>query len=357
MNYLNRLHKLQKGWSTYGCEMLLIEDTLSLEYLTGLHLSAGKLLVTPETATLCVDGRYFEHCRRYSPCEVVLLPENGIIDLLPEDLRSLGFVTDKTTYKEYLELQAMFSEESIHLVPIENPVKKLRSIKEPEEIVKLQKAAALGSEGYDYVVSLLKEGITEAQIAFELEIFWKRKGGKSLAFEPIIAFGANSSQPHYRAGNTKLKQGDTVLIDIGVVLDGYHSDMTRVVFWGEPSLKILEIYAIVQKAQQAALKLCKPGATFGELDDAARTLIKEHGYGDYFSHSLGHGIGLEIHEYPTLKRALPYANTPLEPGMAITIEPGIYLPGIGGVRLEDLVVITKGGHENLTQRSTDIKIC
>lgn len=260
----------------------------------------------------------------------------------------MGFDAENTSYQEYLEWQKKMKPLGLSLLPLDNPIKLLRMIKDPEEILLLRQAAQLGCKGYDFVCSLLKEGVTEAELAVELEIFWKRQGAKGLAFEPIIAFGANGSMPHYRSGDTTLKNGMSVLIDIGVNDRHYHSDMTRVIFYGEPSPEIVKIHEIVVKAQQLAIDLCRPGTLIGELDKAARGYITEQGYGDYFTHSLGHGVGLEIHEAPWIRQASSWAKMPLQEGMVITIEPGIYLNGVGGVRVEDTLLITSSGHEILT---------
>ena len=260
----------------------------------------------------------------------------------------LGFDSENTTHQSFLNLQMLLKETL--LVPFNNPIQKIRSIKEPAEITLLSEAASLGIQGFHHIKSLLKDGIRESEISAELEIFWKKKGGQGLAFEPIIAFGANSAMPHYRASGTQLEQGMTVLIDIGVKWKGYHSDMSRTFFWGSPPVQMSEIYSIVEEAQQRALALCKPGTLIGDLDSAARDYIASKGYGENFMHSLGHGVGLEIHEWPLVCKREPYQNLPLEEGMVITIEPGIYLPGIGGVRIEDTVAITKIGYDNLTRR-------
>jgi Xaa-Pro aminopeptidase len=220
----------------------------------------------------------------------------------------------------------------------------------------LRKAANLGTEGFEYLLEIIREGISEAELAVELEIFWKRKGSRGLSFQPIIAFGASSSMPHWRASSARLKKGDAILIDIGVHYHHYHSDMTRVVYFKEADPKMVEIHSIVQEAQQLALSLCKPGVKIGELDKTARDSITKRGYGAHFTHSLGHGIGLEIHELPTLRSGSPQSDLLLEPGMCITIEPGIYLAGVGGVRLEDTVVITESGYENLTKPSKDVRV-
>lgn len=356
--YDDRLRKLRLLLTTFGCDALLIEDKIHLYYLTGMELSAGRLVVWQEGAILFVDSRYYEYCKNGAPVPVVLSDDTPLSKAIEQGrfpfLKTLCFDSTRTTYSEYLTLQSAFK--SITLLPVEAPLKQLRAIKDSGEIASLRRAAILGSEGYDHVLTLLKEGITEAEIGIELEIFWKKRGSKGVAFDPIIAFGKNSSMPHYRAGNTRLKRGDTVLIDIGVNFNHYHSDMTRVVFWGTPDPKIVEIYDIVKEAQAAALARCKPGTLIGEVDDAARKVIGDKGYKDYFTHSLGHGVGLEIHEYPTLRNKPPTAAVPLEEGMVITIEPGIYLPEKGGVRIENTIVITAEGYEDLTNRSTSLMV-
>lgn len=352
--HLQRLHNLQTSLKEYACDTLLIENPIDLFYFTGMEFSVGKLLVSAQHGVLIVDKRYFELCQKFSPLPVWDAESYPLPTCFAttefSSTKTLGFDSANTSYKNYLNLLKLAEPLSLQLIPLDAPILHLRTIKDHTEIQQLKKAANLGSLGFDFVLSLLKEGISELEIANELEIFWKKQGSKGLAFDPIIAFGPNSSMPHYRAGSTTLKNGDIVLIDIGVNLDHYHSDMTRTVFFGPANPKLAEIHAIVQQAQMAALALCKPGTLIGELDSAAREVIASKGFGPQFTHSLGHGVGLEIHEYPVIKNTPPYANLPLAPGMVITIEPGIYLPQLGGVRIEDTVVITPEGHTNLTNR-------
>jgi Xaa-Pro aminopeptidase len=368
VDYQNRLQKLQKLIAEKNIDLLFIDDPINLYYLTGLTLSLGKLCIpSMGDARLFVDGRYYGQCKQTSPFPLSLKIDNALESYLSsphfDSFNVFGFDSSRTTYQDYLLLQQLIdslktnsARQSLALVPIADPLQKLRSIKDPEEIQLLRTAAALGSQGFDYVCSLLKEGMTEKEVAIELEIFWKRRGGERLAFDSIIAFGANSSMPHYRAGHAKLEKGQTVLIDIGIRCQNYFSDMTRTLFFGNPHPKIAEIYGIVKTAQEKALSLCRPGTLIRDLDKAARDFIADKGYGPAFSHGLGHGIGLEVHEYPSLKNIIPFDQIPLEKGMAITIEPGIYLDGIGGVRIENTIVITENGYEDLTLRSTDLKI-
>lgn len=345
MNYKTRIQKVSHLLTKSQCEALLIENTINLLYLTGLALSAGKLLVYANgEVNLLVDNRYFEMCRQQSALKVFLMEKMPLEDLL-KDIKSLAFDSESTTYQNYLNLQKQLK--GMALIPLNNPIQKIRAIKDPQELALLNEAAVVGKEGYAFTKSLLKDGITEIEIANELEIFWKKKGGQGLAFAPIIAFGKNSALPHHRAGDTPLRKGDTVLIDIGVKWKGYHSDLTRTSFWGEPSSQMQEIYTIVQEAQVRALDICKPGVSIEKLDAAARDYIASQGYGDYFLHSLGHGVGLEIHEWPLISSKEPYKNLFLEEGEVITIEPGIYLAGIGGVRIEDTITITDSGYKIL----------
>ncbi len=351
MNYKERLEKIQNELKRKNCDALLVDDAVNLYYLTGMSLSAGSLIISEKDAVLLVDGRYEELCRKKAPTKVALTPQVTLKELT-SDFRTLGFNSETLSYKAYQELEKQLPK--ITLIPLENIIRELRGIKDPEEIALLKEAAELGSQGFDFLCTLIKAGITESELAQELEIFWKRKGSKGLAFDPIIAFGSNTSMPHYRAAQSKLELGMPIQIDIGVNDRHYHSDMSRVVFFGEPSEQMKTIYHIVLQAQLAALEKCRPGTLVGHLDETARALITDAGYGPHFTHSLGHGVGLEIHEYPTLRNKVPFSDVTLKPGMVITIEPGIYLSGIGGVRIEDTIVITDDGYENLTNRPKEL---
>lgn len=360
MDYKNRLKKLQAELLKLRCDILIIEDVTNIYYMTGLELSTGKLLVDPDKAYLFVDARYYENCQKHSPFPVVLLENNALQKWFSQrkSLATVGFDSTTTPYNQYLEwkrqLQAVKKQlgatKALKFVALKSPLRPLRLIKDAEEIELLKKAGVLGSEGFDFLTNCLSAGVAENELALQLELFWKQKGAKGLAFDPIIAFGANSSMPHYRPGGARLKKGDSILIDIGVNVKHYHSDMTRVLFYNKPTREMEAIYLVVREAQKAALKLCRPGTAIKELDIAARSYIEEKGFGKQFTHNLGHGVGLEIHEAPTISQKGPDKSLKLQEGMVITIEPGIYLPDIGGVRLEDTVVITAGGYENLTNR-------
>lgn len=355
MDYLQRIRELQKTFLKNQCDAFLVTNVKDIFYLTGVSLSAGKVLLLEDSAFLIVDGRYLESALSKSPIPVLLAETNTLWKLL-ENKKKLGLDSEAISYQFFIDLEEECNERAIVLLPFKGFIQKQRSIKDKDEISLLRQAAALGSLGFDHLVNEIKEGITEEELAYSLDQFWRKQGASGFSFPPIIAFGAQSSMPHYRSGNVKLKKGDTILIDIGVELNHYNSDMTRVIFFGDVNVEIKKIRGIVEQALQASLALCKPGIAVGGLDDKAREVIREAGYGDKFTHSLGHGVGLDIHEFPSIKNDISFRDICLEEGMVITIEPGIYLPKVGGVRLEDMIVITKDGYENLTNRNYSYNI-
>lgn len=360
---MDRIKKLQATLRAHRVDAMIIDNPTDLFYLTGLSLSLGRLLVTSRSARLFVDGRYFETANRHSPCPVTLSPPTTVFEHLKKTkVSSLGFDATVTTVQtlSILRKGANALRRSrgtpLALKPLSAPVAPLRLIKDARELQRLRKAARLGNRGFEHVSTLLEAGVTESEVAAELEIFWRRNGGEGLAFEPIIAFGANSSKPHYAPGKARLRRGQPVLVDIGVTVDSYHSDMTRVLFFGKPKPIMERVYWAVHEAQAAALALCKPGVAIADLDKAARDVLGAHDLADKFTHSLGHGIGLDVHEGPGIRQSPATRKQQLEPGMVITIEPGAYIPSVGGVRIEDTVVITDKGHQNLTSPSKDLTV-
>ncbi len=353
MNYQKRIESFQKYMEEKGLDAFFVEDAVNIFYLTGLKMSAGQLLIHKEGSKLFVDARYFERASKESPIPTALCQSFSLLEALEEhagDVKTLGFNSESLSYQRYLDLSK--SAPLLTFIACQNPVKNiLRVVKEREELDLMRKAADFGCEGFDFACSLLKEGITELEVASQLEIFWKKKGVSKTSFDPIVAFGKNSAIPHHETGETRLKKGDAVLFDIGVMYKHYCSDMTRVVFFGATDPVMEKIYYIVKSAQELALELCKAGVTPAELDKAARGYIEEKGYGKQFTHRLGHGVGLEIHEAPNVREGV---DLPLEPGMVITIEPGIYVNNLGGVRIENSIVVTENGYENLTKRPTKL---
>jgi Xaa-Pro aminopeptidase len=348
----SRLERLQNALKKEDLDVCLVEHPLDLFYLTGLTLSKGHLFVGQKKTHLFVDGRYLEIAKSLKEVDCSLSSEENILSFLMESkARSLGFEPQETSYERYSALQSLLkkakkkSEGLGALVPC-SIVKNLRMIKDKKEQELLRKSAALNWMSYEFLLTILAPNMTERQAAREWEIFCLTKDAEKPAFEPIVAFGKNTSMPHYRSGHAKLKKGDIVLLDLGVELSHYTSDMTRMYFFGKPDPQLEKMYEVIREAHAAALEICKPGVQVGELDKAARAIMSKAGLEKYFIHSLGHGIGLEVHEAPRIKAGGEDAHTILESGMAITIEPGLYIPNLGGVRFEDTILITEKGYEN-----------
>ncbi len=343
--FSSRIKSFQDKLAINGCDACIIENPLDLFYLTGLTLSSGVLLVDKKNALLCVDGRYIQKASESSPVPTCLTSKESTAAFFKKKgLKRVGFDSQYTSYDNFLSLQKKVEKKV--LVPLPSLLAKMRLIKEKEEVAALKKSAELLWKGFCYLQKKIKEGVSEKELALAFELYCLKKGAQKMAFEPIIAFGANSAMPHYRAGETLLKKGDIILIDIGVVVNSYHSDMTRMLFFGNVNPLLKEMYRVVRESHAAALKKCKPGNKIKDLDIAARKVMKEAGMEEYFTHSLGHGVGLEIHESPRIKWDGPDKDLILTPGMVITIEPGLYKPGLGGVRYEDTVCVTKKGCEN-----------
>ena len=335
---LKRIDKLKAWMKEKNIETLFVDDPVDLRYLTGLTFSLGRLLVSSKITALFVDGRYIDIARAKAPCEAHLAAE------LTKHLSprmEVAFDSAFISYDGFLELQKTYPEQIF--VPVSKPLKTLRVIKDPEEINALKKAARLTREGYQHIVGLLKEGVTEEELSLEFAIYCRRHGASGLSFEPIIAFGANSAYPHHRAGKERLKKNQIVLFDLGAIVDGYAGDMTRVQFFGKPEAQLLKDYELIQEVQKKVIAHVAPNVRFGELDLIARQRLDA----SLFTHGLSHGIGLDVHEYPRLKVTRGDNDLLLQVGMAFTVEPGIYRKGLGGVRYEDVVVVTEDGSETL----------
>jgi Xaa-Pro aminopeptidase len=348
--HLKRIRSFQKEMGSAQLDMCLVENPIDLFYLTGLNLSAGRLFIGSSHAELFVDGRYLQNALDRSPVPAVMEQEKAIAAFFKKCKgKRIGFDSNYSSYDRFLKLRSLSSKlkAGFELVPSSPLFKRLKVVKDQKEIEKMRTSSALLQRGFQRIKKLLKQGISEKEVARSFEIFCLEQGGEKLSFEPIIAFGANSAMPHHRAGDTRLQKGDLVLIDIGVAVDHYHSDMTRVLFFGSIDPFFSRVYEIVRAAHKAALAACKPGIAVGRLDEKAREVMRAHRMESHFLHSLGHGIGLEVHEFPRIKCDGEDRACILEPGMVITIEPGLYFPGRGGVRYEDTVVITRTGYENL----------
>lgn len=320
--------------------------------------SAGMLLIFKECAYLIIDFRYIEKARNTVKNCTVMEQENlteQINSLMKKHkAKSIAVESMDMTLSRINFLEKKFPDiEFIKSDELSNNIYDMRTIKSAEEIEKIQKAQKISEKAFDKILGYIRPGVTEREISLKLDSCMLENGAEGLSFETIALAGANTSMPHGVPGNYQVQNGDFVLMDFGAVYDGYHSDMTRTVCVGQPSGKMEKIYNIVHEAQLVALKNVRSGIKGMDLDSYARNIIENAGYGDFFGHSLGHGVGMEIHEYPT---ASSKSETVLTENMVVTVEPGIYLPGEFGVRIEDFVVVTENSHQNLTKCSKKLII-
>jgi len=328
----------------------IVTGRFNLRYLTGLRSSAGTLIITPKGSGLIIDSRYHELAvNTIKGCEVILQdkPYDQIAGLLKKygvntvalDSENCNLKT-RNAYREKLEGVALLEDDRFGEL-----LGRMRAIKNKAEISKIYAAQKIVEKTFDHIFGFIKPGLSEREIALEAEIFGKSAGAQDTAFSVIVAAGSNSSMPHAVPGDKKLNAGNLLLIDMGFVVDGYCSDMTRTVAIGYVSQKQKDVYNTVLSAQQAAFEKIKPGAFCKDVDAAARSLIDASPYAGLFGHGLGHSLGLEVHETPAFNKI---NETPLQPGMVMTVEPGIYIPGEFGIRIEDLIAVTENGFENLT---------
>jgi len=264
-------------------------------------------------------------------------------------VRRLALEAAGISYKTFSSL----SVPDLDLVPTTDEVEGLRWIKSPEEIAKLGAAQAIADDAFDLITGKLTEGMTERDVAFELDMAMRKGGAEAVAFDTIVGFGENSAEPHHGPSERQLQRGDVAKLDFGCVVDGYHSDMTRTVAFGEPPARLREIYDLVRRAQEAGVDAVRAGAVGGDLDAVTRDMIGEAGYGDHYTHSLGHGVGLEVHEGPTLRVG---SKDVLPEGTVVTVEPGIYVGGLGGVRIEDMVEVTADGCRVIPRTTKDLVV-
>lgn len=338
-----------------GVEAILIQKPENRRYMTGFSGSAGFVLVSATASILLVDFRYVEQAQSEAPGFEVIKADRQFIDTLAEvvparGLGRIGFESDAMSYKQYEDFSKRLA--PAVLVPVDG-VDRLRWVKDDDEIARITRAVEIADEAFTHIRSYLRPGAIEREIAIEMEFFMRRRGADKEAFETIVASGPRSALPHGRASERAISRGDFVTLDFGALYQGYVSDCTRTVVLGEPSAKQREIYDVVLRAQRAALSGIKPGMTGKDADAIARKIITDAGYGEAFGHSLGHGVGLAVHEGPTLS---PREEAALAPGMTLTVEPGIYLAGWGGVRIEDLVVITETGCRSLTRAPKELLV-
>ena len=345
-----RLDALRQQLAEHKLDAILITQPENRRYLSGFTGSAGALLISHNAAVLATDFRYYEQAQQEAPDFRLVRAGYDLLKHLPDLLQELkiqraGFEAHHVSYAFYQEL--IEATPDVTWEPTNGLLEELRAVKDEDELAIIRRAVELADKALAEVWPLVRPGITEREVAWQLETALHHLGADDTAFEIIVASGPNAALPHARAGDRQLQTGEPVIIDMGARVDGYRSDLTRTMTLGEPDARFREIYTIVREAQEAAEAGLRAGMTGKEADHLARSIIEAAGYGEYFGHSLGHGVGLAIHERPRLS---PRADdVVLRAGMVTTVEPGIYLPGWGGVRLEDIVVITEEGVEILTR--------
>ncbi len=341
MDHALRRSRVTARLEELGADALLVTHRANVRYLTGFSGSNGQAVLTVDGGRFLTDGRYDEQSRREVPGLERFIYSGApgpVVAAVCADLMAprVAFETTAVNVHLFQELTAL----GIALVPTEGEVERWRWVKDPEEIANLRAAQAIADRAFDAIVPTLAPNMTEREVALALDIEMRRGGADGPAFETIVAFGENAAEPHHKPTERTLARGDVVKMDFGCAVAGYHSDMTRTVAFGDPPDELARVYKIVQGAQQAGVEAIRAGATGAEVDDVCRGMIAAAGYGPRFSHGLGHGVGLEIHEGPSLRAG---GADVLAAGAVVTVEPGVYLPGLGGVRIEDMVEVTDSG--------------
>lgn len=350
-----RVDNVREKLDDYGVDALLVTNMYNVRYLANFTGSTGLVVVTKQKSYFVTDFRYTEQAAEQAKDFEIIKNEGSIYEevakIVEKDgINTLGFEETNITYATYTQINKLINCE---LKPITGLIEKIREVKTEEEIEIIQEAVNIVEKAYDYILGYVKPGITEIEVANELDFYMRNLGATGVSFDTIVASGVRSAMPHGVASDKVIEEGDMVTIDFGCYYKGYTSDMTRTFAVGDPGEELKKIYEIVFEANKKVTEAAKPGMTGAELDAIARDYITEQGYGDAFGHTTGHGIGLEVHEGP----AISFRNEEeLVVNNVITNEPGIYIPGLGGVRIEDDLVITENGNLNLMTSSKELVI-
>ncbi len=350
-----RLGRLRLSFSALGVDAILVSHLPNIRYLSGFTGSAGLVLVDPSSAMLYTDSRYTFQARQEVSAARVQICKNGLIRACAEALRArkgrlrVAYSASTMTVAHKRALDAAVGSR-VRWVEDQSAVEKLRAVKDPAELATIREACEMTSAVFQRTLSDIRPGTPELALAARIENEIKRRGGSGPSFETIVASGVRSAWAHARPTDKRLGKNELVVLDQGAILRGYCSDMTRTVFVGKASAKVRSLYTAVLEAQTAGKQAIQPGVTAGEVDRAARNTLKRAKLDRHFTHSLGHGLGLEVHEMPRLGKN---EQTVLREGMVLTVEPGVYVEGLGGIRIEDDVVVTKQGAVDLTTATRD----
>ncbi len=350
-----RISRLRRLFEKNRIDAVFITQAANRRYLSGFDGTAGYLFITPEKAVLATDFRYTEQAAREAPDFEILRIGSNINEWFPRlvhdaGTKKLGFEAADVSFGFHRQLQQALQKKGVtsKLVPVKGLVESLRALKEAPEIELISRSSAITDKAFEHVAGAIRAGMTEQQVAWDLEKAMRENGSQSLPFEIIVASGPNAALPHHKPSDRAIRDGEPVVIDMGARVNGYASDLSRTICAGRPDAQFIKVYHTVLKAQEAALSNIRQGLTGHEADKIAREIIRKAGYADAFGHALGHGVGLAEHESPRLG---PNSRDVLSDNMVFTIEPGVYLPGWGGVRIEDTVVMTKGIVKPLTGAS------
>lgn len=350
-----RVEKLRRLMAEKEIDAALVTGLHNVRYYTGFTGDESMALIDGTHAVFLTDFRYTEQaegeCKGFTVVEPEAAAPFATVDRLCKewDVKRLWAEEENISWSRYNKMRAAMG--GIGIVPNDGAIKSVRVLKEPGEIEAIKKAQEIAELGFSHLLDFIEPGMTEREVALELEFFTRREGSEGMAFPSIIAAGPHGAMPHAQLSDQVIGDGDMIVMDFGCVWQGYHSDMTRTVVMGKATDEMKKVYDIVRKAQQAALEGLRDGVGEVEGDKIARDIIGNAGYGKQFGHGLGHGVGLEIHEEPRLS---PLAKSVLKEGMVVTVEPGIYLPRKFGVRIEDFVVIKKDGITNLTKAPKEL---
>ncbi|MDG5788704.1 Xaa-Pro peptidase family protein [Evansella sp. AB-P1] len=352
---MERIENLRKQFEQHKIDGLLITSNYNRRYMTGFTGTAGVALISENGAKFITDFRYVEQAQNQAVGFDIVQHTRPIHEEIAEQVKALniqqlGFEKDHVTYSLF---DTYSNTISANLVPVSGLVEKMRLIKDASELSTIREAVEIADAAFTHILDYIRPGVREIEVSNELEFFMRKKGAVSSSFDIIVASGSRSALPHGVATDKVIENGELVTLDFGAYYKGYCSDITRTVAVGTPSDELKKIYTTVLEAQLKGVEGIKPGLTGKEADALTRDHIKAKGYGDYFGHSTGHGMGLEVHEGPGLSFK---SNTILEPGMVVTVEPGIYIAGLGGTRIEDDIVITEDGNGILSSSTKELII-
>ena len=348
-----RLAKLRQILADNDLDAIVISQPENRRYLSGFTGTRGVLFISPERAVLATTFVYLEQAGKQAPAFELIRFQREFAEVWPDLVAEVGasrvaFESAHLAVAEHGKLAV--GAKGVEWVPKEGFVEGLRAIKDSDELDIIRKTVALADAAFAHIVEFIQPGMTEREVAWELEVYMRTHGAEKEAFDLIVGAGPNGAMPHHEVSERAIGEGEPIVMDLGARVAGYHSDLTRTICLGQPDERFIEIHDLVLRAQLAAEASIRGGIVAGDADNAARQVIAEAGYGEQYGHGLGHGLGLAVHEEPFIRQG---AEEVLRPGMVLTVEPGIYVPDWGGVRIEDMVLVQEDGIEVLSRASKE----